>query len=51
MTKEQIKELEAKRTPCEVYSRVCGYIRPTSQWNEGKQAEYADRMEYDLPNL
>lgn len=30
----------------EVYSRVVGYIRPVEQWNNGKQAEYADRIEY-----
>lgn len=30
----------------EVYSRVVGYIRPVSQWNKGKQAEFADRNEY-----
>jgi len=30
----------------EVYSRVVGYIRPTKQWNKGKQAEYADRKEF-----
>jgi ribonucleoside-triphosphate reductase len=28
---------------CEVYSRIVGYYRPVSQWNEGKKAEYADR--------
>jgi len=31
---------------CEVYSRVCGYLRPVQQWNAGKQAEYAERKEY-----
>ena len=31
------------RTECEVYSRVCGYIRPTTDWNEGKQEEFKDR--------
>ncbi len=31
---------------CEVYSRVVGYLRPVSQWNEGKQAEFADRKNY-----
>lgn len=31
----------------EVYSRVVGYIRPVKQWNKGKQAEYADRKEFD----
>lgn len=30
----------------EVYSRVVGYIRPTKQWNKGKQAEYGDRKEF-----
>lgn len=32
-----------KRTKCEVYSRVCGYLRPTNTWNEGKLTEYKDR--------
>lgn len=34
------------RTKCEVYSRVVGYIRPVQQWNDGKQAEYADRKTF-----
>lgn len=32
--------------PCEVYSRIVGYIRPVSQWNESKQAEYVERATY-----
>ncbi len=28
---------------CEVYSRVVGYLRPISQWNKGKLAEYDKR--------
>lgn len=32
--------------PCEVYSRVVGYIRPVSQWNEGKQQEFKERKEF-----
>jgi ribonucleoside-triphosphate reductase len=39
-------DLEDQRTRCEIYSRVVGYIRPVAQWNEGKQAEYADRVEF-----
>ena len=31
---------------CEVYSRVCGYLRPVQQWNSGKQQEYRERKEY-----
>jgi anaerobic ribonucleoside-triphosphate reductase len=34
----------------EVYSRVVGYIRPVSQWNKGKQAEFGDRNEYVIDN-
>lgn len=30
-------------TDCEVYSRVVGYLRPVSQWNSGKQAEFKVR--------
>lgn len=33
--------------PCEVYSRVVGFLRPVQQWNNGKQAEYAMREHYD----
>ncbi|RKX83405.1 MAG: ribonucleoside triphosphate reductase, partial [Spirochaetes bacterium] len=29
--------------PCEVYSRVVGYLRPVEQWNKGKKAEFSDR--------
>jgi ribonucleoside-triphosphate reductase len=29
--------------PCEIYSRVVGYLRPVKQWNKGKQEEYRAR--------
>jgi len=35
------------KTKCEVYSRVVGYIRPVSNWNDSKQAEFADRKKFD----
>lgn len=35
--------------PCEVYSRVVGYLRPTRQWNEGKRAEFRFRKSFVLP--
>jgi anaerobic ribonucleoside-triphosphate reductase len=35
-----------KRQRAEVYSRVVGYLRPVEQWNDGKQAEFADRKTY-----
>ena len=31
---------------CEVYSRVVGYLRPVSQYNLGKKAEYEMRKEF-----
>jgi anaerobic ribonucleoside-triphosphate reductase len=29
---------------CEVYSRVVGYLRPVSNWNEGKKEEFKERI-------
>lgn len=34
-------------TQCEVYSRVVGYIRPVSNFNDAKQAEFHDRAKFD----
>ncbi|MBN1400858.1 MAG: ribonucleoside triphosphate reductase [Anaerolineae bacterium] len=34
--------------PCEVYSRVVGYLRPVHQWNTGKQAEYSRRRTFEV---
>jgi len=36
------------KQPCEVYSRVVGYLRPVKQWNEGKQAEFKDRRVFKI---
>ncbi|NLF87021.1 MAG: hypothetical protein GX571_13060, partial [Lentisphaerae bacterium] len=33
----------------EVYSRVVGYLRPVSQWNEGKQEEFRERSTFAMP--
>jgi len=38
---------EEKYTPCEIYSRVVGYLRPVEQWNKGKQQEFKDRKTFD----
>ena len=32
----------------EVYSRIVGYLRPVEQWNDGKQAEFADRKLFKI---
>jgi anaerobic ribonucleoside-triphosphate reductase len=39
-----------KRVPCEVYSRIVGYLRPIQNWNKGKVQEFKDRKVYRLPS-
>jgi len=36
------------KQPCEVYSRIVGYLRPVQQWNLGKQQEFKERKEYKI---
>ena len=36
------------KQPCEVYSRVVGYLRPVRQWNFGKQQEFKERKEFKI---
>lgn len=36
-----------KRTKCQVYSRVVGYLSPVGNWNKGKAAEWKDRKTFD----
>jgi anaerobic ribonucleoside-triphosphate reductase len=37
-----------ERTKCEVVSRVCGYMRPIANWNDGKQEEFKSRAMFDV---
>jgi anaerobic ribonucleoside-triphosphate reductase len=39
------------KQPCEVYSRIVGYLRPVSQWNSGKQEEFKERKEFKIRKL
>lgn len=39
----------AKRQPCEIYTRVMGYIRPVSEFNRGKQSEFKERACFKEP--
>ena len=34
--------------PCEIYSRVTGYLRPVRQWNAGKQQEFKERKMFKM---
>jgi hypothetical protein len=40
-----------KRQECEVYSRVTGYLRPVKNWNDGKKAEYMDRVVFKVDKM
>ena len=35
------------KVPCDVYSRIVGYMTPTNRWNDGKKQEFADRVTFD----
>ncbi len=34
--------------PTEVFSRVCGYFRPTCNWNKGKLEEFRERKMFNV---
>ena len=38
----------SKKVPCEVYSRVVGYLRPVKNWNAGKRQEFKERKTFKL---
>ena len=38
---------EVQRTPCEIYTRVMGYYRPVSQFNNWKKSEHYSRKHFE----
>jgi len=36
-------DTNAKRQPCQVYTRVMGYLRPVCHYNIGKKSEFYSR--------
>lgn len=51
--KKKIEEVKAEPchgSPCEVFSRVVGYMRPVQNWNKGKKEEYAMRKMMKIEN-
>lgn len=44
----EVHECPDCHEPCEVYSRIVGYLRSVSQWNEGKRAEFDMREHYSV---
>jgi len=39
---------QIRRQRCEVFSRVNGYMRPVSSWNDAKMAEFKDRKTFKI---
>lgn len=39
---------ECKGRDCEVYSRIVGYYRAISRWNDGRVAEYKLRKNFEI---
>ena len=40
---------EELKIPCEVYSRIVGYLRPVQNWHQGKQQEFRERKTFRTP--
>ena len=43
-------EIRALRTPCEIHTRVMGYYRPVSHFNQGKKSEFYSRKYFKSGN-
>lgn len=41
---QEIPLKDEERQPCEVWTRVMGYHRPVSSFNEGKKGEFCERV-------
>jgi len=41
---------DKERQPCEVWTRVMGYYRPTESFNIGKISEFEERTFYEERN-
>jgi hypothetical protein len=46
---ERVREPVEVRVPCEVYSRIVGYLRPVQNWHQGKQQEFSERRTFRVP--
>jgi anaerobic ribonucleoside-triphosphate reductase len=39
------------KQPCEVYSRIVGFLRPVNLWNVGKKEEFRQRKEFKMSKV
>ena len=47
--KARLEYIESIMHQPEIFSRVCGYIRPLANFNPGKISEWKDRIMFKLP--
>lgn len=47
----EVHECPTCQAPCEVYTRIVGYLRPVDQWNKGKKAEFGNRAHIESKKL
>lgn len=45
--RQMIELDDNERQPCEVWTRVMGYFRPTMSFNKGKISEFKDRTYFN----
>lgn len=48
ISSDALRDGEVK-VPCEVYSRIVGYLRPVQAWNDGKKQEFGERVTFKTP--
>jgi hypothetical protein len=49
-TTPEVPESETEvKIPCEVYSRIVGYLRPVQNWHQGKKQEFSERKTLRVP--
>jgi len=46
MNPDDIPLTDEERQPCEVWTRVMGYHRPTTEYNPGKRSEHQERTHF-----
>jgi hypothetical protein len=45
--RRETADVSELKVPCEVWSRIVGYMRPVQAWNAAKQQEFAERKTFD----
>jgi anaerobic ribonucleoside-triphosphate reductase len=49
--KQELNDIKSNKKvvqECEIWSRCVGYFRPIKDFNEGKLAEFHDRINYEV---